>query len=144
MNTATVLLLFLPVAFAGWKEEDANQEPRCDLPQNPCGMNGIGSRQRWFFAKGLGRCKNSGDCEEYEKHGYSNSISCDRAHKHICSPTRKTTIASTTTSTTTTTTTTTTPSTPAVTADCEAPVTKQGNETTNQKEKKERTKKPKE
>nr|ABR23402.1 salivary mucin [Ornithodoros parkeri] len=136
MNTATVFLLFLPVAFAGWREDDANQVPRCDLPQNPCGMSGIGSRDRWFYAKGLGRCKESGDCEEYQIHGYSNSLSCNTAHRHVCSPTRPTTTA-------TTTTTTTTPTTPAVVPECETPVTKQVNETTNQEEKKERRKKKK-
>ncbi|XP_064484487.1 uncharacterized protein LOC135397081 [Ornithodoros turicata] len=125
MNTAALFLLFLPVAFAGWKEEDAKQIPSCDLLQNPCEEKGIGSRQRWFYARDLERCKQSGECTQYEKHGYSALYSCKKAHKH-CSAPRTTTPATTTTIT---------PSTPAVTA-CSEPEEKKEEKEKNKKEEK--------
>uniref|UniRef100_A0A2R5L7J6 Putative salivary mucin n=1 Tax=Ornithodoros turicata TaxID=34597 RepID=A0A2R5L7J6_9ACAR len=125
MNTAALFLLFLPVAFAGWKEEDAKQEPSCNLPQNPCEAKGIGSTKRWFYARDLKRCKQSGECTQYGKHGYSALFSCEKAHQHCTAP-RRTTPATTTTIT---------PSTPAVTA-CSKPEEKKEEKEKNKKEEK--------
>nr|ABR23486.1 salivary mucin with basic tail [Ornithodoros parkeri] len=85
MNTAVVFLLFLPVAFAGRREEDANPIADCSLrPVQVCR-----SSHRHAYAPRLyvydadeRRCWQMLACKEVYPHAYLEWLPCKRAHEH--------------------------------------------------------------